>query len=261
MSANLVGQTLLNRFYVEEFIDAGRMGTVYSVWDREMNVYLAMKVLHADLADDPSVLKLFQREANALKRLWYGLVLRLTPEPLEPTTTPPGYWREYRKRGGKTRVRLFDTILVAVPGVEGSWNALEAALFIADNEKAAINGLHILRAKSKRHEMRLEQNRTRFDERCQQISIEAQLAAEMGQVSREIQERARTYLEGLGIRIVNYLESQGNPGSVILKVAQACGCDMFVMGDYESHLFKEMLKGSTVDKVLRGTKHIVMVCR
>lgn len=69
MSANLVGQTLLNRFYVEEFIDVGGMGTVYRVWDRKMNVYLAMKVLHADLADDPSVLKLFDREANALKKL------------------------------------------------------------------------------------------------------------------------------------------------------------------------------------------------
>jgi serine/threonine-protein kinase len=56
------------------------MGTVYRVWDLKRNVHLAMKVLHADLADDPSVFKLFQREARALKKLahpnivpFYGL--------------------------------------------------------------------------------------------------------------------------------------------------------------------------------------------
>ncbi|MRR33056.1 universal stress protein, partial [bacterium] len=85
-----------------------------------------------------------------------------------------------------------------------------------------------------------------------------------GQNERETalhQERARTYLEGLGIRIVTYLEGQGDPGSTILNAAQACGCDMIVMGGYESHFFKEMIKGSTVDQVLRATRRMVMVCR
>lgn len=294
-----------------------------------------------------------------LRRLWNKLSRWLMPEPLEPATTPPGFWRAYRKQGEETRTRLFDTILVAVPGSEGSWNALEAALFIADNEKATINGLHILRAESKQDETHLEQIRARFDEHCQRTGIEARLAVETGQVARVIrersfwadlvviplnfppsprllkrlssgirnlirrapvpllivpqtaptciksvllaygggrladealymaaylcirftidlyvvtsgqdaretdllQERARTYLEGLGIRIVTYLEGQGDPGSVILNVAQACGCDMIVMGGYESHLFREMVKGSAVDIVLRGTKRMVMVCR
>jgi len=65
----IVGQTLLNQFRVEAFIAACGMGAVYRVRDLKRNVPLAMKVLHADLADDPTVFKLFQREANALKNL------------------------------------------------------------------------------------------------------------------------------------------------------------------------------------------------
>ncbi len=80
MKGNPIGQILLNRFRVDALIAAGGMGAVYRVWDQWRNVPLAMKVLHADLADDPSVIKRFQREDNALKKLthpnivpFYGL--------------------------------------------------------------------------------------------------------------------------------------------------------------------------------------------
>jgi len=53
---------------------------VYRVWDLKRNVPLAMKVLHAELAEDPAVFKRFQREARALQKLahpnivpFYGL--------------------------------------------------------------------------------------------------------------------------------------------------------------------------------------------
>jgi len=45
------------------------MGTVYRVWDLKRNVPLAMKVLHADLAEDRDILERFQREARALRSL------------------------------------------------------------------------------------------------------------------------------------------------------------------------------------------------
>lgn len=69
MNKDLVGQTLLRQFRVDAFVESGGMAAVYRVWDLKRNVALAMKVLHADLADDPAVLKRFQREANALKKL------------------------------------------------------------------------------------------------------------------------------------------------------------------------------------------------
>lgn len=80
MSSNIIGQTLLDQFRVDAFVASGGMGAVYRVWDLKRNVALAMKVLHTDLAEDPSVFKRFKREANALKKLahpnivpFYGL--------------------------------------------------------------------------------------------------------------------------------------------------------------------------------------------
>jgi serine/threonine protein kinase len=75
-----MGQTILDQFRVEEYLASGGMGSVYKVWDLKRNVMLAMKVLHADFADDPSAFKYFQREARALQKLrhpnivpFYGL--------------------------------------------------------------------------------------------------------------------------------------------------------------------------------------------
>ena len=75
-----IGQVLLNQFRVDSFVASGGMGAVYLVWDLQRNAPLAMKVLHAELAEDPSVFKRFQREARALQKLthpnivpFYGL--------------------------------------------------------------------------------------------------------------------------------------------------------------------------------------------
>jgi len=80
MSSSIVGQVLLGQYRVDAFVASGGMGTVYRVWDLKRNVSLAMKVLHADLAEDPAVFKRFQREARALQKLahphivpFYGL--------------------------------------------------------------------------------------------------------------------------------------------------------------------------------------------
>ncbi len=80
MSKNIIGQTLLNQYRVDGFLASGGMGAVYQVWDQKRSVPLAMKVLRSDLAEDPSIIKRFRREANALKKLthpnivpFYGL--------------------------------------------------------------------------------------------------------------------------------------------------------------------------------------------
>lgn len=80
MPSNLIGQILFNQYRVDAFVASGGMGTVYRVRDLKRNVPLAMKVLHAELAEDPSVFKSFQREARALQKLthpnivsFYGL--------------------------------------------------------------------------------------------------------------------------------------------------------------------------------------------
>ena len=64
-----IGQVLLGKYRVDQFIGAGGMGVVYQVWDLARDVPLAMKVLNADINEDPAQLRRFQREANELKRL------------------------------------------------------------------------------------------------------------------------------------------------------------------------------------------------
>lgn len=80
MGKSILGKVFLDQFRVESFIASGGMGTVYRVWDLKRSVALAMKVLHSDLSDEPAILKHFQREAIALKKLqhpnivpFYGL--------------------------------------------------------------------------------------------------------------------------------------------------------------------------------------------
>ena len=69
MSTNPIGQILLEQYRVDAFVASGGMGAVYRVMDLKRNVPLAMKVLHAELAEDPSTFKSFKREAQALERL------------------------------------------------------------------------------------------------------------------------------------------------------------------------------------------------
>ena len=58
-----IGQVLLGKYRVDQFIGAGGMGVVYQVWDLARDVPLAMKVLNADINEDPAQLRRFQREA------------------------------------------------------------------------------------------------------------------------------------------------------------------------------------------------------
>jgi serine/threonine protein kinase len=74
--ANILGTTLLNQYRVDAFISSGSTGAVYRVWDLKRNVSLAMKVLHSDLLGEPSVLKRFRREANALKKLTHPHIVQ-----------------------------------------------------------------------------------------------------------------------------------------------------------------------------------------
>lgn len=76
MSQQVIGKTLLKRYRVEEFITSGGTKAVYRVWDIERNVPLAMKMLHTELEDNPSLLRSFQRDANAIKKLTHPHIVR-----------------------------------------------------------------------------------------------------------------------------------------------------------------------------------------
>lgn len=74
--ANLIGQTLNNRYQVLESLGRGGMADVYKIWDEERSAYLAMKVLRQDLAQDPIFYRRFEREAKALAKLQHPHIVR-----------------------------------------------------------------------------------------------------------------------------------------------------------------------------------------
>lgn len=77
---NLIGQTLLQQFRVDELVASGKTGPVYKVWDTKNNIALAMKIIYSDHIEDQNSYEHLQREATALDSLqhpnivpFYGL--------------------------------------------------------------------------------------------------------------------------------------------------------------------------------------------
>lgn len=69
MARIVPGMVIKGRYRIDEFIDAGRMGVVYRVYDLQRKTPLALKALHNDLQEDPRALERFVREGRALQQL------------------------------------------------------------------------------------------------------------------------------------------------------------------------------------------------
>src|SRR3954449_1575395 len=65
----LIGRLVDGRYAVEARIARGGMATVYLALDRRLEREVALKVMHAHLADDPQFTARFIREARAAARL------------------------------------------------------------------------------------------------------------------------------------------------------------------------------------------------
>ena len=74
--AELIGKTLAKRYRVDESVGRGGMAEVYKVWDTRRSTFLAMKLLHADLALDRVFLRRFKREAQTLAHLQHPNIVR-----------------------------------------------------------------------------------------------------------------------------------------------------------------------------------------
>jgi serine/threonine protein kinase len=75
--SELVGKILAGRYRILESIGHGGMADVYKVWDPRRATHLAMKVLHADLAEDMLFLRRFKREARTLAKLQHPNIVRI----------------------------------------------------------------------------------------------------------------------------------------------------------------------------------------
>jgi len=63
-------------YRIDAFIGRGGMADVYKVWGQQRAVFLALKVLHADLAKDKVFLRRFKREAQTLAKLQHPNIVR-----------------------------------------------------------------------------------------------------------------------------------------------------------------------------------------
>ncbi len=65
----MIGTSLNDRFRLEEKIGSGGMSTVYRAYDPTLERWVAIKVMHRDISEDPDQLERFRREARAVARL------------------------------------------------------------------------------------------------------------------------------------------------------------------------------------------------
>jgi eukaryotic-like serine/threonine-protein kinase len=68
---------LLDQFRIEEVLGAGGMGTVYRARQLSLDRDVAIKILHADLANHPDAVRRFQREARVATALDHPNVVRV----------------------------------------------------------------------------------------------------------------------------------------------------------------------------------------
>jgi serine/threonine-protein kinase len=73
----LVGSTLDRRYFVESRIAGGGMATVYVAHDLRLDRRLALKVMHASLAQDPTFVQRFINEAHSVAKLSHPNVVQV----------------------------------------------------------------------------------------------------------------------------------------------------------------------------------------
>jgi serine/threonine-protein kinase len=76
-STTLIGRTLANKYTIENVVGTGAMGTIYRARQIALDKYVAVKVLHQALAQDPSFVDRFKLEAFSASRLEHPNSLRV----------------------------------------------------------------------------------------------------------------------------------------------------------------------------------------
>ena len=66
---SVIGTLLNDRFRLEDKIASGGMSTVYRAWDPTLERWVAIKLMHRDISEEPDQLERFRREARAVARL------------------------------------------------------------------------------------------------------------------------------------------------------------------------------------------------
>ena len=70
-------QILHSRFSLQEMIGQGGMGQVWLVWDLELEIQVALKILNPQLTSDPDSVKLLKNECRNTRRLVHPNIVRV----------------------------------------------------------------------------------------------------------------------------------------------------------------------------------------
>jgi nucleotide-binding universal stress UspA family protein len=112
----------------------------------------------------------------------------ITPEPFV-TGPPPGSWRvehQSPRRGD----RLFDDILVTVPGGKKGWPAVRLAIEVARREEARLTGLHVPTEEDLKNQSNIPAFEEEFTRLCAEAGIAGRLITETGQVAELLCQRS-----------------------------------------------------------------------
>ncbi len=71
------GTTLGSRYVIEGLLGEGGMGRVYKAYDRELDRYVALKVLQPELTRDPQIIQRFKHELLLASRISHKNILRI----------------------------------------------------------------------------------------------------------------------------------------------------------------------------------------
>lgn len=76
MTQSLIGKTI-DKYQIVEHLGRGGMAEVYKAYQPTLDRYVAIKLMHSFLADDPDFLGRFQREAKAVASLRHSNIVRV----------------------------------------------------------------------------------------------------------------------------------------------------------------------------------------
>lgn len=77
MMGELLGQTLVDRYFLRREIGKGGTADIYEAWDRLRGTRMAVKVLRYDNLQDSAQIEVFEREAEWLRKLEHPYIVRL----------------------------------------------------------------------------------------------------------------------------------------------------------------------------------------